>query len=191
VKTRADAAYEKQGAKLTVTSILLKVIVEALKRHPLFNASLDESAHELVLKQYYHLGIAVDTEAGLMVPVLRDVDKKSTLALSKELAELVEKTRQRKVSLEEMQGGTFTISNQGGIGGGAFTPIIKLPEVAILGLGKAAPKAVVREGAIVARPMLPLGLSYDHRAIDGADAARFVTDLVQAIETVTDTLVKL
>lgn len=190
VKKKADAAFEKKGAKLTVTSILLKVIVAVLKRHPTFNASLDEAAQELVLKQYYHLGIAIDTEAGLMVPVIRDVDKKSCLALSKELSELVEKTRARKVSAEELQGGTFTISNQGGIGGGPFTPIIKLPEVAILGLGKATQQAVIREGAVVARTMLPLSLSYDHRVIDGADAARFITDLVASIATVTEALVK-
>ena len=135
------AAYEKMGARLTLTSFALKIVAGALKKHPIFNTSLDEAAGELVWKEYFHIGLAVDTEQGLIVPVLRDVDKKSILSLSKELSELAAKTRDRKVSLEELQGGSFTISNQGGIGGGHFTPIVNRPEVAILGMGRGALKA--------------------------------------------------
>lgn len=191
VKQRHDAAYERQGTRLTLTAIVLQVIAGVLKAHPKFNASLDAVAQEIVYKQYYHLGIAVDTEAGLVVPVLRDVDQKTLLTISRELNELVEKTRQRKVSVEDLQGSTFTISNQGGIGAAHFTPIIKAPDVAILGLGRWAVKPVVREGTIEPRTLLPLGVSYDHRVIDGADAARFVRDLVQALERVGDGDLKL
>jgi pyruvate dehydrogenase E2 component (dihydrolipoamide acetyltransferase) len=175
-------AYEKKGARLTVTSFVIKAVVDTLKKHPDFNSSLDEAAQEIVYKQYYHIGIAVDTEAGLIVPVLRDADKKNLLQLSKDLEELAAKARDRKVSGEDLKGGTFTISNQGGIGGGWFTPIINKPEVAILGLGKGAMKAVVREKKLETRTMLPLALSYDHRVIDGAMAARFIGDLVKALE---------
>jgi len=136
----------------------------------------------LVVKEYYHIGVAVDTEAGLIVPVIRDVDKKSLVELSQELEALAKKARDRKVSAEELKGGTFTISNQGGIGGAHFTPIVNKPEVAILGLGRGALKAVVRGDKIEARLMMPLGLSYDHRVIDGGAAARFIVDLVQAFE---------
>jgi pyruvate dehydrogenase E2 component (dihydrolipoamide acetyltransferase) len=176
------AAYEKKGARLTVTSFVLKAVVDMLKKHPIFNCSLDEVAQEIVFKEYYHLGIAVDTEAGLIVPVIRDADKKNLVELSKALEELAAKARDRKVTAEEMKGGTFTISNQGGIGGGHFTPIVNKPEVAILGLGRAAAKPVAREGKVEIRTLMPLGLSYDHRVIDGGAAARFVTDLVRALE---------
>jgi len=175
-------AYAQKGARLTLTSFSLRVAVDTLKKHPILNSSLDETAQEIVTKEYYHIGVAVDTEAGLIVPVIRDVDKKNLLELSKELEALAKKARERKVSAEELKGGTFTISNQGGIGGGHFTPIVNQPEAAILGLGRGVMKAVVREGRIEARLMLPLGLSYDHRLIDGATAARFVVDLVQAFE---------
>ena len=175
-------AYEKQGARLTLTAFVLRIVAATLKQHPVFNSSLDEAAQALVLKQYYHLGVAVDTDAGLIVPVIRDVDKKSLLELSKELEGLAKRARERKVSADELKGGTFTISNQGGIGGGHFTPIVNKPEVAILGLGRGAMKAVVRAGKIEPRLMLPLALSYDHRVIDGGVAARFVVDLVKAFE---------
>ena len=175
-------SYEKKGTHLTLTPVAIKASVVALIKYPVFNSSLDEVSGEIVTKQYYHLGVAVDTEAGLIVPVLRDVDRKSLLDLSSELSRLVERTRQRKVSLEELQGGTFTISNQGGIGGGHFTPIIHKPEVAVLGVGRAALKPVVKNGKIEARLMLPLALSYDHRLIDGADAVRFMRELLQALE---------
>jgi pyruvate dehydrogenase E2 component (dihydrolipoamide acetyltransferase) len=185
------AAYEKQGVKLTMTPFILKAVVATLKKHPVFNSSLDEAAEEIVLKEYYYIGIAVDTEAGLIVPVLRDADKKNLLTLSKDLEELAKKARERKVSADELKGGTFTISNQGGIGGGHFTPIVNKPEVAILGLGRSAKKAVVVGDKIEARMMLPLGLSYDHRVIDGGTAARFIVDLVAAIQNFDEADVKL
>ena len=165
-----------------MTSFALRAVVAPLKKYPAFNSSLDEVAQEVVTKEYYHLGVAVDTEAGLIVPVLRDVDKKNMLELSKELEDLATKARERKLSADEMKGGTFTISNQGGIGGAHFTPIVNRPEVAILGLGRGAMKPVVRENKIEPRLMLPLALSYDHRVIDGGVAARFVVDLVQAFQ---------
>jgi len=174
--------YKKQGGHLTLTPILMKVVVEALKKFPSFNSSLDEATDEIVFKDYYHIGVAVDTEQGLIVPVIRDVDKKNLLQLSRELAEVAERTRQRKISTEELQGGSFTISNQGGIGGGFFTPIVNKPEVAILGVGRGVLKPVVRDGKIEPRTMLPLGLSYDHRVIDGGAAARFIVELVKSLE---------
>ncbi len=183
-------AYEKKGARLTVTSFILKAVADTLKKHPFFNSSLDEVAQEIVLKNYVHIGVAVDTEAGLIVPVLRDADKKDLVQLSKDLEELATKARERKVSGEELKGGTFTISNQGGIGGGYFTPIVNKPDVAILGLGKGATKAIVRGDKIEPRMILPLGLSYDHRVIDGGGAARFIVDLVKAIENFDEKPVK-
>ncbi|MRR37004.1 branched-chain alpha-keto acid dehydrogenase subunit E2, partial [bacterium] len=158
---------------------------------PIFNSSIDEAAGAIVTKEYIHVGIAVDTEQGLIVPVLRDVDRKSMLEIATELNQLAERTRQRKVSLEEMQGGSFTISNQGGIGSAHFTPIVNKPEVAILGLGRGAVKPVVRGTKIEPRTILPLSLSYDHRIIDGADAARFMVDLVQAFEKFKESDVRL
>ena len=185
------AAYEAQNARLTVTSFVLKAVVSVLKKHPVFNASLDEAAEEIVFKEYYHIGIAVDTEAGLIVPVIRDVDKKSLLELSRELESLATKARERKVTPDELKGGTFTISNQGGIGGAHFTPIVNRPEVAILGLGKGSLKPVVRNDTIEPRMMMPIGISYDHRVIDGGEAARFAVDLVQAIEGFAESDVKI
>src|SRR5882724_10298540 len=176
-------AYEQKGTRLTLTGFALRAAVETLKKHPIVNSSLDEAAQEIVYKEYFYLGVAVDTEAGLIVPVIRDVDKKDLLTLSKELEDLAKKARERKVSGEELKGGTFTISNQGGIGGGHFTPIVNKPEVAILGLGRGAVKAVVWNDKIEPRLMLPLALSYDHRVIDGAAAARFMVDLVKAFES--------
>ena len=182
LRNRHVEAYEKKGARLTLTSFALKIAAEALKKHPIFNTSLDEAAGELVWKEYIHIGLAVDTDQGLIVPVLRDVDKKNFFTLSKELGDLAAKTRERKVSLEELQGGSFTISNQGGIGGGHFTPIVNFPEVAILGLGRGAFRAVVREGKIEPRLMLPLTLAYDHRVLDGGVAVRFMLELVKGFE---------
>ncbi len=175
-------AYEHQGARLTLTSFAVKAVAAVLKKHPLFNASLAEAGHTIVFKDYCHIGLAVDTEQGLIVPVIRDADRKDLLALSKDIGDLAEKARARKLSREEMQGGTFTISNQGGIGGAHFTPLVNQPEVAVLGLGRGALKAVVKDGAMTPRLMLPLGLSYDHRVIDGASAARFIVDLVRELE---------
>jgi pyruvate dehydrogenase E2 component (dihydrolipoamide acetyltransferase) len=182
LRKKFAAAYEKKGTKLTLTPFVLKALVETLKKHPIFNSSLDEVANEIVIKEYFHIGIAVDTEQGLIVPVIRDVDKKSMLELVKELEQLAQKGRDRKVTAEELKGGTFTISNQGAIGGAQFTPIVNKPQVAILGLGRGALKPVVRDGKVEVRMMTPLGLSYDHRVIDGGEAARFVVDLVKALE---------
>jgi len=184
-------AYEAKGVKLTLTPFVLKAVAETLKKHSIFNSSLDEVASEIILKEYIHLGIAVDTDQGLMVPVIRDVDKKSLLELAKELELLAARARDRKISADEMKGGTFTISNQGAIGGAHFTPIINLPEVAILGLGRGALKPVVRDGKVEVRMMTPMALSYDHRVIDGGSAARFTVDLLAAFDDFKEELVKL
>jgi pyruvate dehydrogenase E2 component (dihydrolipoamide acetyltransferase) len=189
LRKKHGPACESKGARLTLTGFALKIVADALKKHPIFNASLDEAAGDVVYKEYYHIGLAVDTDQGLIVPVLRNVDKKDILTLSKELNEMAVKTRDRKLGLEEMQGGTFTISNQGGIGGGHFTPIINRPEVAILGIGRGAVKAVVREGKIEPRLLLPLALSYDHRVIDGGAAVRFILDIVQGFEKFDEKLI--
>lgn len=178
---------KKQG--LTVTPFILKALVTALKKFPLLNSSLDETTHEIVYKEYYHIGVAVDTDAGLIVPVLRDVDKKSVSDLAKELDTLAEKTRQRKVSIDELKGGSFTLSNLGGVGGTFFTPIINKPEVAILGVGRGVLKPVVtKDKNIEPRMMMPLGLSYDHRVVDGADGARFIREVVANLENFKDEL---
>jgi pyruvate dehydrogenase E2 component (dihydrolipoamide acetyltransferase) len=189
LRKKHAADYEKKGARLTLTALAVKIVGEALKKHPVFNTSLDETAGDVIYKEYFHIGLAVDTEQGLIVPVLRDVDKKDILALSREINELAAKTRDRKVSMEELQGGTFTISNQGGIGGGHFTPIINRPETAILGMGRGALKPAVREGKIEARLMLPLALSYDHRVIDGGAAVRFMLDIVAGFENFDEKLI--
>ena len=191
LRKKFAADYEKKGVKLTLTPFVLKAVANTLKAHPVFNSSLDEVASEIILKEYIHLGIAVDTDQGLMVPVIRDVDKKSLFDLAKELETLAAKARDRKISADEMKGGTFTISNQGAIGGAHFTPIINLPEVAILGLGRGRMLPVVRDGKIEARMMTPIALSYDHRVIDGGSAARFTVDLVKAFENFDEALVKI
>jgi pyruvate dehydrogenase E2 component (dihydrolipoamide acetyltransferase) len=174
--------YEKKGGGLTLTVIILKALAKALKKHPKFTVSLDEATQEIVSKEYIHIGIAVDTEQGLIVPVLRDVDKKSPLQVAKDLQDLAEKTRTRKIAAEDLKGGTFTISNQGGIGGGFFTPVINKPEVGILGIGKGNLTPVVVGKEVENRMLLPLSLSYDHRLIDGGDAVRFLNDVVKEIQ---------
>lgn len=191
LRKKHGPAYEAQGTRLTLTPFVLKAVASTLKKHPIFNASLDEAAQQIVVKEYVHIGIAVDTEAGLLVPVIRDVDAKSMVQLARELEELAEKSRQRKLSLDDMKGGSFTISNQGGIGGAHFTPIINKPEVAILGLGRGTQQPVVRNSQIVPRLLVPLALSYDHRLIDGAHAARFMVDLVGVLEAFSESDVKL
>jgi pyruvate dehydrogenase E2 component (dihydrolipoamide acetyltransferase) len=174
--------YEKAGVRLTLTGLILKSIAKTLNQHPVFNASIDEAAGEIVYKNYINLGLAVDTEQGLIVPVIRNVEKKSFLEISRDIAALAEKTRLRKIAIEDLQGGTFTVSNQGGIGGAHFTPIINKPEVAILGLGRAVAKPVAVNSRIVVSTVMPVCLSYDHRLIDGGSAARFITDLVGNFE---------
>lgn len=168
---------EKQGVKLTPLVFIMKAVVSALKAFPKFNASLDASGDHLILKQYFHVGVAVDTPDGLVVPVIRDVDKKGLLDLAKELSIVSEKARNKQLTANEMQGGCFSISSLGGIGGTAFTPIVNVPEVAILGVSKSFLKPVYKHGQFVPRLTLPLSLSYDHRVIDGADGARFITYL--------------
>jgi len=167
--------------KVTVTAFLLKAVAAALTEFPKFNSSFDMQAGELIYKKYVHVGVAVDTEHGLLVPVIRDVDRKGVLALAKELDEISRRARQRKLSLEEMRGSCFTITNLGGIGGTAFSPIVYWPEVAILGVARARQEYVIVDGAPQVRLMMPLCLSYDHRVIDGADAARFCRRLGERI----------
>ncbi len=172
----------KAGGKLTTTSILLKVVSSALEVFPQFNASVDMESGEIVYKKYYNIGIAVDTERGLLVPVIKNADEKNITDLSVELTELSEKARNKKISVDELQGGTFTISNLGGLGGTYFTPVINSPEVAILGVSRASIEPVYIDGGFLPRLMLPLSLSYDHRLIDGADAVRFLRWIVEALE---------
>jgi pyruvate dehydrogenase E2 component (dihydrolipoamide acetyltransferase) len=176
--------YAAQGIKITPLVFMLKAVVEALQRFPEFNASLDSSGENLILKKYFHIGVAVDTPDGLVVPVLRDVNQKGLVQLAKELAEISGRAREKKISAAEMQGGCFTISSLGGIGGTAFTPIINAPEVAILGVSKSSMKPVWKDGKFEPRLMLPLSLSYDHRVIDGAAGARFSTYLTQVLADV-------
>jgi pyruvate dehydrogenase E2 component (dihydrolipoamide acetyltransferase) len=182
LRRRYAPQAEALGGKLTLTAIVLKVVTAALKRFPQFNASLDLVRHEVIFKQYYHIGVAVDTDRGLLVPVIRDVDRKSLFDLAIELTEVAERARRRKTSLEEMQGGTFTVTNLGGIGGTYFSPIINAPEVAILGLARSGIEPVYRHERFEPRLMLPLALSYDHRLIDGADGARFLRWVEEALQ---------
>ncbi len=168
--------FKKSGVRLTLPAFLIKACASAMAKYPVFNASLS-GADTLVLKQYCNIGIAVDTPDGLVVPVIRDADKKSVLQIAAELGDLSGKAREGKLSLAEMQGGCFSISSLGGIGGSFFTPIINAPEVAILGVSKSAMKPVFRDGGFVPRLMLPLSLSYDHRVIDGAMGAKFIVHL--------------
>ncbi|MBM3981823.1 MAG: biotin/lipoyl-binding protein [Planctomycetes bacterium] len=178
-RKRIVDALPKGSPKITMTVLAVKACVAALKEFPRFNSSYDMNAGKLVLKKYFHIGIAVDTERGLVVPVIRDADKKSIRDLATEVAALAVKARDNKLTIPEMQGGSFTITNLGGIGGTAFTPIVNYPEVAILGLSKSALQPVVKDGQIVARVMMPLSLTYDHRVIDGADGCRFAVRLAQ------------
>lgn len=173
---------EKQGGKLTITAILIKIITAALKVYPQFNSSVDMQKKEIIYKKYYNVGVAVDTEFGLIVPVIKDTDKKNLTQISIELNDIAEKARNRKVSLEDLQGGCFTITNLGGIGGTYFTPVINSPEVAILGVSRGAYEPVYQNGEFVPRLFLPLSLSYDHRVIDGADAIRFLRWVIEALE---------
>jgi pyruvate dehydrogenase E2 component (dihydrolipoamide acetyltransferase) len=181
-RKQLSAEYTAQNIKITPLAFMMKAAVTALQQFPKFNASLDNE--NLVLKQYFHIGVAVDTPDGLVVPVLRDVDKKGVVQLAKELAEVSAKAREKKITAADMQGGCFTISSLGGIGGTAFTPIINAPEVAILGVSRAAMKPVYQDGEFVPRLMLPLSVSYDHRVIDGALAARFTTYLAQVLSDI-------
>jgi pyruvate dehydrogenase E2 component (dihydrolipoyllysine-residue acetyltransferase) len=171
-----------RGVTLTLTAFLLKAAALALVEHPTFNASLDPAAGELIVKRYVHLGVAVATERGLLVPVLRDVDKKPLLELARELGDLARRVREGKATLDDLRGSTFTITNIGALGGTGAIPIINYPEVAILGVARGREEAVVRGGQIVPRLLLPLSLTFDHRVADGADGARFASAIVQRLE---------
>ncbi|MDH3637054.1 MAG: 2-oxo acid dehydrogenase subunit E2, partial [Gammaproteobacteria bacterium] len=175
-----DEAAHK-GIRLTMLAFLMKASVTALRKYPDFNASLASDGANLILKKYYHIGIAVDTPEGLVVPVVRNVDQKGILDLARELGEVSERARASKLTPGDLQGGTFTISSLGGIGGLGFTPIINAPEVAILGVARARKMPVYREANLVPRLMLPLSLSYDHRVIDGAAAARYTAYLTRVL----------
>jgi pyruvate dehydrogenase E2 component (dihydrolipoamide acetyltransferase) len=180
--TRNLEPARARGVTLTLTAFLLKAAALALRAHPQFNASLDPAAGEMILKRYYHLGVAVATPRGLIVPVLRDVDGKPVLEVGRELGALAQRVRDGKATLEDLRGGTFTITNIGALGGTAAIPIINYPEVAILGVSRARQEAVVRQGQIVPRLMLPITLTFDHRVADGADGARFATEIVSLLE---------
>jgi pyruvate dehydrogenase E2 component (dihydrolipoamide acetyltransferase) len=182
LRARFAAKAEEAGGKMTITAIALKVCASALKVFPQFNASIDMGKEEIVYKQYINVGVAVDTDRGLLVPVIRDVDKKNIVELAVELTQLSKKARDKKISPAEMEGGTFTITNLGGIGGTGFSPIVNYPEVSILGLSRSSTEPVWMNGKFEPRLVLPLSLSYDHRLIDGADAARFLRWIAEALE---------
>jgi len=174
--------FKQKGATLTLTILFLKAVTHALKLYPQFNATLDLTNGEVIYKDYYNIGVAVAPPAGLIVPVVHNVDQKDLLQISLELADLAERTRKREIKLEELRGATFTVSNMGGIGAGPFTPIIYPPQVAILGVGKGRMTPVYREGQFVPRTMLPLCVAYDHRLIDGSDGVRFTNEIVKVLE---------
>ena len=180
-RQRHKAEAKAEGFNLTPLAFVLKAVVAALERFPKVNSSLDPDGEHLVLKRYYHLGVAVDSAEGLMVPVVRDVDKKGIFELARELAEVSQQTRDRKLTPDRLRGASFTVSSLGGIGGSAFTPIVNAPEAAILGVSRSSLQPVWRDGEFVPRLILPVSLSYDHRIIDGALAVRFTTYLCQVL----------
>ncbi len=176
------AKLQRRGIKLTVTAVVAKVCAAALLKFPRFNASIDMGGNRLIFKKYVHIGVAVDTERGLLVPVIRNADGKSISELAADISDLAERARNKKIKPDEMEGGSFTISNQGGIGGTQFTPIVMWPQAAILGISRTAVEPLYLDGAFQPRSMLPLALSYDHRIIDGADAARFLRWICECLE---------
>ena len=182
LRKRFGPRVQEAGGKLTMTAIAVRVVASALRVFPRFAASVDMASREVILKRYTHVGVAVDTDRGLLVPVIRDADRKNATELSVELGVLAARARDGKLTLEEMQGGCFTITNLGGLGGTSFTPIVNYPEVAILGMSRSRVTPVHRDGGFEPRLMLPLSLSYDHRVIDGADAVRFLRWIVEALE---------
>ena len=181
MRQREKDRVRQAGGSLTITPILLKIVAAALKAHPKLNASADFSTNEMVLKDYCHLGVAADTDRGLLVPVIRDVNEKSITELAIEISEVANQVREGQLPPERLEGASFTISNLGGLGTGHFTPIINPPEVGILGVGRAVEQPVYVEGLLRPRLMLPLALSFDHRAVDGADGARFLSWIVDAL----------
>jgi pyruvate dehydrogenase E2 component (dihydrolipoamide acetyltransferase) len=187
LRRRHKGAIEERGGKLTLTVFIMKAVVAALKAYPQFNTTLEPDSEEIIYKQYYHIGVAADTERGLVVPVVRDVDRKSVAELALELTEVIGRAREGKSSLEEFQGGTFTITNIGALGGTGFAPIVNYPEVAILGLGRAQLQPTVRgtleAHEVVVRLRMPMVLAFDHRVADGAEAARFVNKVIDVLES--------
>ena len=183
-------SHGQSGPKITLTAIAIKAVSTLLKELPQFNASLDTEEEQLIFKRYYHIGVAVDTEEGLLVPTIRDADQKSIVELAAELMEVAQRARGRKLDLKDMEGATFTISNQGSIGGTAFTPLVSFPQVAILGMSRARPEVQMVNGEPQERLMLPLSLSYDHRVINGADAARFLARLTAELSDCFQLLVR-
>jgi pyruvate dehydrogenase E2 component (dihydrolipoamide acetyltransferase) len=179
-RRRYQSGREEQ--KLTWTALVVKAAVAGLRAFPRVNSRLDATREELVLSRSIHVGVAVDTEHGLLVPVLRDADRKTTRQIAAEIASLAGRARARKLARAEIEGATFTVTNLGGLGGIAFTPIISRPQVAILGVSRSRPEVALREGQVVPRVLLPLSLSYDHRVINGADAARFVRHVANLLE---------
>ena len=182
LREREKKSLMEKGIHLTFLPFFIKAVFHALAEHPFLNASLDDEREEITIKKYYNIGIAVDTPDGLMVPVIKDAGKKTILDLASEIQGLSIKARERKIKLEEMKGGTFTITNYGHFGGTFATPIINYPEVAILGTGKISEKPWVRDGQIVIRKIIPLSLTFDHRVTDGVDASRFLTKIISYIE---------
>src|SRR5688500_18232615 len=183
LRKRLSKRAEAEGrAPVTITAFLMKALAAALKKFPQMNSSVDLATEEIIYKQYVHIGVAVDTDRGLLVPVIRDVDQKDLFQIADEIGQAAEKARNRKLSLDDMQGASMTISNLGSLGGGAFTPIVNWPEVAILGVARARMEPVYSDGEFVARFLMPLTLSYDHRVIDGADGVRILRWIVEAIE---------
>jgi pyruvate dehydrogenase E2 component (dihydrolipoamide acetyltransferase) len=182
IRKRHSKQAGENAPPLTVTALAIKIVAAALKAFPKFNVSIDMAAEEIVFKKYINIGVAVDTDYGLLVPVVRNADTKSLLQISSEVSELAAKARARKLTLDEMQGATFSISNLGGIGGTSFTPLVNSPEVAILGISRGRIEPVFKDGQFSPRMMLPLSLSYDHRAIDGADGARFIRWVAEVFE---------
>ena len=182
LREKEKKAALSKGIRLTFLPFLIKAVQHALKEHPMLNASVDEAGEEIIVKKYYNIGVAVDTTEGLMVPVVKDVDKKTILELAKELQELSEKAKERKIKLDELKGSTFTISNFGSFGGTYATPIINYPDVAILGTGKISDRPWVKDGQIVIRKIISLSLTFDHRVIDGAEAAQFLNKIIGYLE---------
>jgi pyruvate dehydrogenase E2 component (dihydrolipoamide acetyltransferase) len=182
MRGREQGEVESRGTHLTYLPFFMKAALHALREHPLLNAAIDDAAEEIVLKKHYHFGIAVDTPEGLMVPVVKDVDRKSIIELAAEIQELGRKAHERTIALEEMKGSSFTITNYGHFGGTFATPIINWPDVAILGFGRIVERPWVHQGQIAIRKIVPLSLTFDHRATDGADAARFLGKVVRYLE---------
>lgn len=181
-RVKFEKAVAKAGGRLTLTVVAIKAVASGLKKYPQFNSSLDETTSEIVFKHFFNIGVAVATERGLIVPVIRNVDQKNLIEISVELAEIAAKTREGKIEVDKLQGGTFTITNIGPIGGTGCCPMVNFPEVAIMGMAKSAEKPVVRNGQIVVRNILPLSLSFDHRVGDGAEAAMFLRHVAACLE---------